>query len=96
MMTDALRELTRIITPILKRHGICHAAVFGSTARGEAGPQSDLDLLVDFPDGATLFSLAALKLELEDAIGKPVDLVNSGALHPLIRDAVLAEQQVIL
>ncbi|HLZ23147.1 MAG TPA: nucleotidyltransferase family protein [Ktedonobacterales bacterium] len=84
------------IAPILKRHGVAHAAVFGSFARGTATSDSDLDVLVEFAKPASLLDMAALKLELEDALGRPVDVVTPGGLIPGIRDEVMREQVVVL
>ena len=73
------------------RHGASDIRVFGSFARGAAGPDSDLDVLVRFQGGRSLVDLVALKRELEAAVGRPVDVVTEGALHPTLRDRVLAE-----
>ncbi|MDI6710907.1 MAG: nucleotidyltransferase family protein [Bacillota bacterium] len=81
--------------PVLKRHDVRRAAVFGSLARGEAGEQSDVDLLVELAEGKTLFDLGALKLDLEDALGRRVDLLTYGGIHPLFEKRVLAEQVTI-
>jgi len=65
--------------------------VFGSHARGEAGPESDLDLLISLGPERSLFDLVALKLDVEDLLQCPVDVVTDRALSPYIRDRVLAE-----
>lgn len=73
------------------RHGATHLRVFGSFARGTAGPDSDLDLLVHLQSGRTLLDLVGLKLDLEEQAGRPVDVVTEASLHPTMRERVLAE-----
>ena len=65
--------------------------VFGSFSRGEARPDSDLDLLVDMEEGRTLLDRIALLQDLEDLLARRVDVVTPRALHRLIRDRILAE-----
>lgn len=81
---------------ILRAHGIIHASIFGSFARGEQTPASDLDLLIEPPPGATLLDLARLELALEDALGRHVDLVTLDELHPTIREQVMRERETLL
>jgi hypothetical protein len=73
-----------------------HAAVFGSVARGEAGPSSDVDFLVEFESGRTLLDLSGLVIDLREALGCNVDVVTRNALHPKLRDAILSEAVPIL
>jgi hypothetical protein len=72
-------------------HGVERVHVFGSMARGDAGPDSDVDLLVDVAEGVSGLALGALVMDLQDVLGRRVDLVVARALHPMIRDRVLAE-----
>lgn len=95
-MTETVRRLAEIVRPILDRHGVTSAAVFGSVARGEAGPDSDVDLLVEYRPGTTLFDLVDLKEELECALGRPVDLAHPKKLKPRVRDAILASRVPLL
>ncbi len=92
----ALESLRQSIIPILKRHDVCQAAIFGSLATGEARETSDLDLLVEFKGEKSLLDLVALKLDLEEALNKKVDVVTYRALHPLIREKVLKQQVKVL
>ena len=88
---DGLVERHRqAILEVARRHGVESVAVFGSRARDEAGPTSDLDLLIRFEPGRTLLDVAALKNELEELLGCPVDLVTDAALSPYLREQVLA------
>ncbi|MFZ3074523.1 MAG: nucleotidyltransferase family protein [Minisyncoccales bacterium] len=80
------------LNAIFKEYGVKKAAVFGSYARGEQKKRSDIDLLVEMEDGRTLFDLGGLKMDLEDLFGKRVDLVEYEALHPLLKDGILADQ----
>ena len=91
-----IQSLAERMTPILRRHGVVRAGLFGSVARGEAGPQSDLDLLVEFDRQTSLLDRAGLKLELEDALGRTVDVVHYRSLYEPIRERVLAEELLIL
>lgn len=64
------------ITQITKRHKVVDVKVFGSVARGEDRPGSDLDLLVRFAPGASLFDQVELEQDLEDALGIGVDVIS--------------------
>ena len=84
----------RSFLPALKRDfGVRRICLFGSTARDEALPNSDLDLLVDFEVGPTFDSFMGLKFFLEDHLGQRVDLVTLDALKPRLRPAV--ERQAV-
>lgn len=91
-----IKEVKKQILPILKRQKVIKAAVFGSVARNEAKKRSDLDLLVKLPKNASLLDLIGLKLDLEKKLARKVDLVEYEALHPLLRERILAEQISIL
>jgi predicted nucleotidyltransferase len=69
----------------------CDVRVFGSVARGEDGPDSDVDFLVRFVRGTTLFDQAGLIVELEHLLGRNVDVVSERGLKERIRDRVLGE-----
>jgi predicted nucleotidyltransferase len=73
--------------------GVTVLGLFGSVARGEGGPDSDVDLLIDVPDGVGLFALGRLEAELRELLGVPVDLVPLSGLKPRVRREVLAEVQ---
>ena len=87
-----LEMLKEKIHPILKRWGIERASIFGSYVRDEAKEDSDIDILVELDDDVSLFDFIGLKLELEDAIGKKVDLVEYCTIKPAFREKILAEQ----
>ncbi|QQP91209.1 nucleotidyltransferase family protein [Skermanella sp. TT6] len=90
-LEDILTEL-RSLQPTLRRHyPIRSMGVFGSYARGEQREGSDLDLLVELGEGIDLIGFAGLQIELSDALGISVDLVEREALRPRLAEAVLAE-----
>lgn len=66
------------------RYPVAKIQIYGSVARGEATDDSDIDLLVDFKEGASLFDLVRLKRELEGLLGAPVDIATRGGMHPLV------------
>lgn len=74
-------------------HGASNVRVFGSVARDEAGPQSDLDVLVRMDEGRSLLDRIALMQDLEDMFRVPVDVVNERAMPATIRDRV--EQEAV-
>lgn len=90
------QTIKKQILPILKRQGVLKAAFFGSFARGEEKRNSDVDLLVKITKNKTLFDLIKLKLDLEEKLGRGVDIVEYNAIHPLIKETVLREQKKIL
>ncbi len=87
-----LKNLGKQLEPVLRKHGVVRASVFGSLARGEADEASDVDVLVVFEDGRSLLDLSALRLDLVEALGREVDVVTPGGLHPKLKDRVLDEQ----
>jgi len=91
-----IEELSEQILPVLKRFGVKKAAIFGSQARGEGGKESDVDILVEFEPGKSLLDLAGLKIELEETLGRRVDVLTYESLHPLLKDRILKEQKPLL
>jgi len=96
MKNKNLKEIEKTIIPILKRNGVVRAGIFGSFVRGEARKKSDIDILIKFKGRKSLLDLVGLKLELEEKLGRKVDIVEYSAIHPLIRDKVLKEQVRVL
>ena len=85
------------IASICRRYGVRELSVFGSAARGEMRPDSDIDLLVDFlPDARPgLLGLSALTREFSVLLGRRVDVAVKPALKPRIRRSVLADAQLV-
>ncbi len=77
----------------LDRFGVKALALFGSVVRGEAGPESDLDVLVEFEGPATFDAYMDVKFFLEDLLGRSVDLVTPKALRPQLRPRI--EQELV-
>ena len=69
-----LQEIKQKAVPILKASGVTRSSVFGSYARGEQREDSDIDILVDMPKGKSLLDLIGLEQDLQDALGKKVDV----------------------
>lgn len=86
-----LLERREEILAVAARHGARTVRVFGSVARGEETPASDLDLLVEFEPGRSLLDQIALAQDLEDLLGREVDVVTEKGLHWYIRDRVCRE-----
>lgn len=81
------------IIAIAKRYGIRDVRVFGSMARGDAGDDSDVDLLVSLPPQKTGLALGGLLMDVQHLLHRRVDVVTEKGLHPLMRDRVLQEAQ---
>lgn len=79
----------------IRRIAACHGArnlrVFGSTVRGEETADSDIDILIDLAQGRSLLDIIALKQDLEDLLGRHVDVVTNDAISPYLRETVLSE-----
>jgi hypothetical protein len=97
MLTEILpADVQRGVLAILRRRGVARAGVFGSFARGEQRPDSDLDLLVEFERPSSLLDMAGLKLDLEEFLGRRVDVVTHNGLGSRIRENVMRDLVVIL
>ena len=88
---DLIRPKRDLIRQIAERHGARNLRVFGSVARGDAGPQSDVDFLVEAGSSTSAWFPGGLVADLEDALGRRVDVVTERALAPDLRDRVLRE-----
>ena len=79
-------KIKQKIIPILKRYGVIKASIFGSFVRGEQSKSSDIDLIEEMPEDASLFELASLKLDLEDILKRKVDVLTFRSLNPLLKE----------
>ena len=93
MEIDELKNRRDEILWIAARYGARNVRIFGSVVRGETGPGSDIDVLVDLEPDRSLLDHIALKQDLEDLLGQDVDVVTENALHWYIRDRVLKEAE---
>lgn len=92
MNRQAILDRLKIEVPTLRRRfGVRNLALFGSVARDQARENSDLDLLVTFEEKADFDRFMGLKLYLEDAFNRPIDLVTQGALRPELRPRIERE-----
>lgn len=89
--SDPLSDKRRDLLRIAAQYGASQVRLFGSLARGEASPNSDVDILVTLQPGRSLLDLIALKQDLEDLPGCPVDVVTEAAVSPYIRARVLQD-----
>ena len=91
---DAIRRIKEKLPEFKRDYGVAALAVFGSTARGQASPSSDVDILVDFITPPKFRQFMRLKFALEELLGGPVDLVDRAALRPQWR-AVIEEEALV-
>lgn len=91
-MAQTIETIKGQAVPILKEAGVSRSSVFGSAARGEADKKSDIDILVEFPRGKSLFDLIDLQQKLELALGTKVDLGTYRSIKPVLKDKILSEQ----
>jgi hypothetical protein len=92
MNLDDLRKKREEILELAAQHGAGNVRVFGSVARGEAGPDSDVDFLIDVVDSSKFhWAGGGLLMDLQDLLGRDVDLVTERALHWYLRDRILQE-----
>ena len=90
-----LEEKKKEIREIAAKRGAHNVRVFGSVARGEAKPDSDVDFLVDMEPGRTLFDMDGLLMDLRELLGLRVDLVTEHGLKPRIRERVLKAAELL-
>jgi predicted nucleotidyltransferase len=88
---ELLKDRREDILRIAAQHGAHNVRVFGSVARGEAGPDSDVDLLVEMESGRSLLDLGGLLMDLQALLGREVDVVTDKGLRDRIRTRVLQE-----
>ncbi len=96
MKEDQIDEIKKTLIDVLREHEVKKAALFGSIVRGEVTEESDIDLLIEFEGRKSLLDLAGLKLDLQELLRRRVDVLTYKSLHPLLRERILSEQEVIL
>jgi predicted nucleotidyltransferase len=90
-IAEVLKTRRQQVLQIARQHGAYNVRVFGSVARGEAKPDSDVDLLVEMEPGRSLLDMGGLVMELQELLGHSVDVVTERGLKSRIRARVLAE-----
>ena len=90
-MNDLITKHRDEILALAAKYGAHNVRVFGSVARGDAGPESDIDILVNFEPGRDYFDQAGLLGDLRDLLGRPVDVIREPDLRARIKDEVLAQ-----
>lgn len=87
-----IQSISETIIPLLKGHDIRKAGLFGSVSLGKAEEDSDIDILVEAGDNMSLLDFVGIKYELEDALGKPVDLIEYQSIKPRLRKRILSQE----
>ena len=95
-MSNDIETIKAKVTPILKSAGVLRSDVFGSVARGEAKEDSDVDFLVEFPSGKSLFDLADLHMKLEEILHRKVDVLTYRSISPLLKNYIERDRVRIL
>ncbi len=95
-MNANIEQIKQSILPTLNRYGVSRAGLFGSVVTGQMQADSDIDILVQIDKDISLLDFVGLKQEIEEALGKKVDLVEYDTIKPLLRERILNEQVVIL
>ena len=86
-----IREKRRDILLLADRYGVRNVRIFGSVARGDERPDSDIDILVDVDSGRSLMDLGGFLTDMQELLGRNVDVVTENGLRPRIRERVLRE-----
>ncbi len=81
----SIEDIKRKAIPVFKQYGVDYAGVFGSTARGEDTPKSDIDMMVSIKKPLGIYEFIALQYKLEDVLGKKVDLVSKKAVNKHVK-----------
>lgn len=87
-----ISTITRAAVPILKKHGVIRASLFGSAARGEMNRDSDIDILIEIPKDRDLFAFMDIQFDLEDTLGTKIDLVEYDHIKPRLKPFILKDQ----
>lgn len=89
-----LESIKKNIVPVLKDNDAEFVGIFGSYARGENNPESDVDILVRFSKTKGLFEIIGLEMELSDKLGKKVEIISEKYLHPYLRSEVAKDLKI--
>ncbi len=94
-LMERIQENRAEILRLAAERGAYNVRIFGSVVRGEAGPESDVDFLVNMEPDRSLFDLGGLLMDLRDLLGCEVDVVTEAGLHWLLRRRILKEAQAL-
>lgn len=89
------KQIIQTIVTYLKQYNVQEIGLFGSFVRNEMNPASDIDILVEYKRGTTLFDIAKMQIELSEKIGRKVDLVSKNAVHKRIMEYIKKEIQTV-
>ncbi len=92
---ELLKDRREDILCLAAKYGVSNVRVFGSVARGQAGPESEVDFLIDLEPGRTLFDLGGFLYEVRELLGVPVDVVPEKSLRKHIRPSVLRDATLL-
>ncbi|MDA3793430.1 MAG: nucleotidyltransferase domain-containing protein [Elusimicrobia bacterium] len=98
VMNKKTKKIIKTVIPILKKYSVTKAGVFGSLVRGDLKKDSDIDILIKIPDDANLdlLDFVHMKHEIEDSVGREIDLIEYSTIKPILRKNVLKEEIRIL
>lgn len=95
-MNGTIKNIGEAIRPVLEKYEVRYAGIFGSHARGDARPDSDVDILVSLGDKPiSVWDFVGFKEELAERLQKPVDLISDKAIVPYFRDYVYRDLKII-
>jgi len=90
-VSNIIKNRRNEILAIATRYGASNIRVFGSMAHGNESPESDIDIIVKMEKGRSLLDIIAIKQDIEELLGRKVDVVTEASISPYIRDNVLKE-----
>ena len=94
--TIDIEQIKEAVVPILKEAGVTRSAIFGSYAAGEQTEDSDIDILIEPPEGMGLFGLVGLELKLGEALEKEVDVITYNSIYPPLKKYIFKYQVPII
>lgn len=86
---------TAKLMPIIREHGISYLALFGSVARGDDAPGSDIDLAIRFDHPVSLFDYVDVRLKMEAVLKRPVDLIPVDNVYSFVRDTMVVDSVIV-
>ncbi|MEL7564972.1 MAG: nucleotidyltransferase family protein [Dehalobacterium sp.] len=90
-----IKEKRDIILSIASKHGASKVRIFGSMVRGDHKPNSDVDILINLDKERSLFDLIALKNDLEQLLGRKVDIVTENSVHRHLKNRIISEAEEV-